>query len=74
MLDALAIATACVVGHDFGANVAWNAAMMRPDRFTAVASLSVQYRQLGGPSFLDRLRTARRDEFYWFETKILKYH
>jgi pimeloyl-ACP methyl ester carboxylesterase len=56
-----------VVGHDFGANVAWNAAVMRPDRFTAVCSLSVQFRQLGGPSFLDKLRAAGKDQFYWFE-------
>jgi pimeloyl-ACP methyl ester carboxylesterase len=67
ILDALGIETACVVGHDFGANVAWNAAIMRPDRFTAVASLSVQYRQPGGPSFLDRLRAAGKNEFYWFD-------
>jgi signal transduction histidine kinase len=28
----------------------------RPDRFTAVCGMSVQYRQPGGPSFLDKLR------------------
>jgi pimeloyl-ACP methyl ester carboxylesterase len=67
ILDAAGIATATVVGHDFGANIAWNAAMMRPDRFTAVCSLSVQYRQPSGPSFLDRLRAAGKDQFYWFE-------
>jgi pimeloyl-ACP methyl ester carboxylesterase len=67
ILDATGITTACVVGHDFGANVAWNAAVMRPDRFTAVCSLSVQFRQLGGPSFLDKLRAAGKDQFYWFE-------
>jgi pimeloyl-ACP methyl ester carboxylesterase len=67
ILDAVGVATACVVGHDFGANVAWNAAMMRPDRFTAVSSLSVQFRQPGGPSFLDKLRAAGKDQFYWFD-------
>ncbi|SNS31125.1 Pimeloyl-ACP methyl ester carboxylesterase [Granulicella rosea] len=66
VLDAAGVATATVVGHDFGANIAWNAAMMRPDRFTAVCSLSVQFRPLGGPSFLDRLRAAGKDDFYWF--------
>ena len=65
-LDAAGVAAATVVGHDFGANVAWNAAMMRPDRFTAVASLSVQFRQPGGPSFLDKLRAAGKHQFYWF--------
>lgn len=67
ILDAAGVATACVIGHDFGANVAWNAAVMRPDRFTAVGSLSVQFRQVGGPSFLDKLRAAGKDQFYWFE-------
>jgi pimeloyl-ACP methyl ester carboxylesterase len=67
ILDAVGVETAAVVGHDFGANVAWNAAMMRPDRFTSVCSLSVQYRQLGGPSFLDKLRAAGKFGFYWFD-------
>jgi len=38
VLDAAGVPTASVVGHDFGANVAWNAAMMRPDRFTSCAA------------------------------------
>ena len=66
ILDAVGVTTATVVGHDFGANVAWNAAMMRPDRFTAVCGMSVQYRQPGGPSFLDDLRAPGKQEFYWF--------
>ena len=53
LLDAAGVATAVLVGHDFGANVAWNAAMMRPDRFSAACGVSVQFRQPGGPSFLD---------------------
>ncbi len=67
ILDAVGARTAVIVGHDFGANVAWNAAMMRPDRFTAVCSMSVQFRQPGGPSFLDKLRAAGKHEFYWFD-------
>ena len=67
ILDALGVENATVVGHDFGANIAWNAAMMRPDRFSAVCGMSVQYRQLGGPSFLDKLRAAGKDNFYWFQ-------
>jgi len=66
ILDAAGVTTVTVVGHDFGANIAWNAAMMRPDRFTAVAGLSVQFRQPGGPSFLDKLRAAGKHQFYWF--------
>lgn len=43
VLDALGAATATIVGHDWGAPVAWNAALLRPDRFTAIAALSVPW-------------------------------
>jgi pimeloyl-ACP methyl ester carboxylesterase len=41
LLDALGERTAVIVGHDWGASIAWQAALMRPDRFRAVAALSV---------------------------------
>src|ERR1700728_3635125 len=47
VLDALGEKTAVVVGHDWGAPVAWHAALMRPDRFRAVVGLSVPYRPRG---------------------------
>lgn len=43
LLDALGEEQAVIVGHDWGANVAWNAALMRPDRFRAVIAMSVPY-------------------------------
>lgn len=43
LLDALGEQQAVIVGHDWGAPVAWNAAMLRPDRFPAVAALSVPF-------------------------------
>ena len=36
-----------IVGHDWGAPVAWHAALLRPDRFRAVAGLSVPFRPRG---------------------------
>jgi len=67
LLDALAVGTATIVGHDFGASVAWNAAMMRPDRFTAVFGMSVPFLPPGGKSFLQQLREAgKEDSFYMF--------
>ena len=66
LLDHFGLPDCVVVGHDFGANVAWNAAMMRPDRFQAVFGLSVPFQPFGGPSFLDELRRAGRDDFYMF--------
>jgi len=43
LLDALGVATAVVVGHDWGAPVAWHAALLRPDRVRAVIGLSVPF-------------------------------
>lgn len=43
LLDALGEETAVIAGHDWGAPVAWNAALMRPDRFRAVIGMSVPY-------------------------------
>ena len=43
MLDALDVEQAAIVGHDWGAPVAWHAALFRPDRFRAVAGLSVPF-------------------------------
>ena len=43
VVAALGEQQAVVVGHDWGAPVAWYSALMRPDVFRAVASLSVPY-------------------------------
>ncbi|WXB20328.1 alpha/beta hydrolase [Pendulispora albinea] len=44
LIDALGEQTAVVVGHDWGAPVAWHTALLRPDRVRAVVGLSVPYR------------------------------
>ena len=43
LLDALGEPSAVIAGHDWGAPVAWHAALLRPDRFRAVIGLSVPY-------------------------------
>jgi epoxide hydrolase A/B len=43
LLDALGEETAVIAGHDWGAPVAWHAALLRPDRFRAVIGLSVPF-------------------------------
>jgi pimeloyl-ACP methyl ester carboxylesterase len=68
LLDALKISSAVLVGHDWGATHAWNAAMMRPDRFKAVFCLSVPYIPRGVISVFERMRTSgHQDAFYMFE-------
>jgi pimeloyl-ACP methyl ester carboxylesterase len=44
LLDAIEVPAAVIVGHDWGANIAWQAARLRPDRFRAVVALSVPFR------------------------------
>jgi pimeloyl-ACP methyl ester carboxylesterase len=47
LLDALGVESAVIAGHDWGAPVAWHAALLRPDRFRAVIGLSVPFRPRG---------------------------
>jgi pimeloyl-ACP methyl ester carboxylesterase len=47
LLDALGAPTAVIAGHDWGAPVAWHAALLRPDRFRGVIGLSVPFRPRG---------------------------
>ena len=43
VLDALGEESAVIVGHDWGAPMAWHGALLHPERFPAVAALSVPY-------------------------------
>lgn len=60
-------APAIVVGHDWGAPIAWNSALLFPDVFRAVGGLSVPYSPPGNANFLDVVKsvfTARGKFFY----------
>ncbi len=60
-------APAIVVGHDWGAPLAWNSALLHPDRFKAVAGLSVPYLPPGEKPAIQVFReffTARGLFFY----------
>jgi epoxide hydrolase A/B len=70
ILDVLNAPTAVIVGHDWGANVAWQAALARPDRFRAVANLSVPFRprpKAPPTSLLPRTDNARSYVLYFQE-------
>ena len=47
LADALGKGPVVIAGHDWGAPVAWHAALLRPDRFRAVIGLSVPFRPRG---------------------------
>ena len=64
LLDALGEERAVVVGHDWGAPVAWNTALMRPDRVRGVVGLSVPFFPRGPVSMLTAARAGLGDGFY----------
>ena len=64
LLDALDIPQAVIIGHDWGAPVAWNAALMRPDRFSAVAGLSVPYSPRGKISLIEAFKRSSAETIY----------
>jgi pimeloyl-ACP methyl ester carboxylesterase len=64
LCDLLEAEAPVVVGHDWGAAIAWSCALLRPDRFGGVAALSVPYFPRGDASALAALRAAFGDRVY----------
>jgi pimeloyl-ACP methyl ester carboxylesterase len=64
LMDALGEETAVVAGHDWGAPVAWNTALLRPDRVSGVIGLSVPYLPRGSSPPVETLRAVYTDGFY----------
>jgi pimeloyl-ACP methyl ester carboxylesterase len=64
LIDALQEERAVVAGHDWGAPIAWNAALMRPDRIRGVVGLSVPYLPRGPVSMLTAMRALLGEGFY----------
>jgi len=64
LVKALGETQAVIVGHDWGAAVAWNAALLRPDIFRAVVGMSVPFAPPGRVDLLAALRREGVDDFY----------
>jgi pimeloyl-ACP methyl ester carboxylesterase len=64
LMDALGAEQAVVAGHDWGAPVAWNTALLRPDRVSGVIGLSVPYLPRGSTPPIQTLRAVYGDGFY----------
>jgi pimeloyl-ACP methyl ester carboxylesterase len=65
LLDVLGVGEAVIVGHDWGAPVAWHAALLRPDRFRAVVGMSVPHTRRPPQAPLEVLRRRGYHGFYW---------
>jgi epoxide hydrolase A/B len=67
LVAALDAEQAVVVGHDWGAPIAWNSALLRPDVFRAVAGLSVPFSPAGDTRPSDAFRRMGGDEQFYIE-------
>lgn len=67
VVEALGEQSAVIVGHDWGAPIAWTSTLLRPDRFRALALLSVPYAPPGDGRPTDAyaaMAGATGEEFY----------
>jgi pimeloyl-ACP methyl ester carboxylesterase len=65
LVAALGEHEAIIVGHDWGAVVAWHAALLRPDIFRGVVAMSVPFMPRGPIAPLQALRQAGLENHYW---------
>ena len=65
LVNSLGFDSAAIVGHDWGAPVAWHCALLRPDIFHAIALLSVPYLARGTTHPAQAMQAmAGQDNFY----------
>jgi pimeloyl-ACP methyl ester carboxylesterase len=67
LLDALEADDAVLVGHDWGAPIVWNTALLRPQRVRGVAGLSVPYNPRGPEAPLTTMRRLAGDDLFYIE-------
>ncbi|MFK7862968.1 MAG: alpha/beta fold hydrolase [Pseudohongiellaceae bacterium] len=65
ILDVLGEEQAIMVGHDWGAIVAWNTVLLHPDRFTALVAMSVPYGGRPPESPMDTWRKVSGENFHY---------
>lgn len=68
LIDTLGVDKVVIAGHDFGATIAWQAALMRPDKFRAVIGLSAPFRPRGfGTSVLPTTVMPQNDKAVYYQ-------
>ncbi|MGI9053467.1 MAG: alpha/beta fold hydrolase [Ilumatobacteraceae bacterium] len=67
LVEALGETQAVIVGHDWGAPIAWNSALLRPDMFRAVAGLSVPFSPPSDTRPSDAFRAMGGEEEFYIE-------
>lgn len=64
--DELGGGKAILVGHDWGAPIVWNSALVDPERFSAVAAMAIPYLGQGKAPFIDIARRLFTDNGLFF--------
>jgi len=65
VIDRLGNGAAVLFGHDWGAPIVWNTALIYPEKVTAVAGLSVPYVPRGERSFIKLARSIYAGRFFY---------
>lgn len=65
VIDALGDGSAILFGHDWGAPIVWNTALLHPQKVKAVAGLSVPYMPRGEFSFIQAARQIYAGRFFY---------
>jgi len=65
IIEALGENTAVLIGHDWGAIVAWQSVLLYPERFSAMVAMSVPYAGRGRQSIIKSLEKANGDNFHY---------
>ncbi len=65
LVNGIGADSAVIVGHDWGAPVAWNSAILRPDIFRAIALLSVPYLPRGSGRPTDAMKAVAGDQNFY---------
>lgn len=66
VIDELGGGSAIVLGHDWGAPIAWNTARLHPDKVSAVCGMSVPYMPVGPDNTLDLWRSVYTEHGKFF--------
>lgn len=72
LLNHLGVEKTVIIGHDWGAAPSWAAPMLRPDRFTAVATISVPFGPRPPEAMHKMMAKSGLDDMYfvYFSTSI----
>ena len=65
IIDEIGVEQAVIVGHDWGAIVAWNSVLLHPSRFSGLVAMSVPYGGRAPQSPIESWQARFGDNFYY---------